>query len=60
MTERGGLRFLFRACWRTIWRRMCTLSMQPAAFSFYHSGVYREGEDMVAAAKVRSLCCRGR
>ncbi len=29
--------------------------MQPAAFFFYHSGVYREGEDMVAAAKVREF-----
>ena len=53
MTERGGLRFLSGLLANHLAQNVDAF-YATSSFFFYHSGVYREGEDMVAAAKVRA------
>lgn len=52
VTERGGLRFLAGLLANHLAGNMDAF-YAASSFFFYHSGVYRESEDMVAAAKVR-------
>lgn len=52
MTERGGLRFLSGLLANHLAQNVDAF-YATSSFFFYQSGVYREGEDMVAAAKVR-------
>lgn len=54
MTERGGLRFLSGLLANHLAQNVDAF-YATSSFFFYHSGVYREGEDMVAAAKVREF-----
>lgn len=54
VTERGGLRFLSGLLANHLSGNMDAF-YAASSFFFYQDGVYREGEDMVAAAKVREL-----
>ena len=52
VTERGGLRFVSGLLANHLAEKMDAF-YAASSFFFYQSGVYHEGEDMVAAAKVR-------
>ena len=52
VTERGGLRFISGLLANHLAENMDAF-YAASSFFFYQSGVYHEGEDMVAAAKVR-------
>ena len=54
VTERGGLRFLSGLLANHLAENMHAF-YTASSFFFYQGGVYRESEDMVAAAKVREL-----
>ena len=54
VTERGGLRFISGLLANHLSGNMDAF-YAASSFFFYQDGVYREGEDMVAAAKVREL-----
>ena len=54
VTERGGLRFISGLLANHLAQNMDAF-YAASSFFFYESGVYREGEDMIAAAKVREL-----